>query len=222
MLRSKTPIRAILSTGWPLFLEFLVVGINVHLLGLLLGVFYGLEQAGAFRGALIIVGPMITMMGSARIAVLSDATKYRVANGDGRWIHYLLKVTTVGFALCALFGITLVWISYSYGEQILGDTWENAKSVVLPTTLMVFCTVIHITTGAVLRARELGHISLIMRLKQLPVVLIFSLIGMYISAASGAAWGLFFGTLVSIPFWINATVSVHASSDKTTEFKTGL
>ena len=220
VLRRKTPIRAILSTGWPLFLEFLVVGISVHLLGLLLGVFYGLEQAGAFRGALIIVGPMITMMGSARIAVLSDATKYRASCGDGSWVNYLLKVTSVGFAMCALFGITLVWISYSYGQHILGDTWENAKSVVLPTTLLVFCSVIHITTGAVLRARELGHISLMVRVKQLPIVLIFSLIGMFISAASGAAWGLFFGTLVSIPFWIYAAVSVGASSGGTTEFKT--
>ena len=58
------------------------------------------------------------------------------------------------------------------------------------------------------------------RVKQLPIVLIFSLIGMFISAASGAAWGLFFGTLVSIPFWIYAAVSVGASSGGTTEFKT--
>lgn len=205
-------VKVVLKIGWPLFLDFLLVGITIHLMGLLLGFFYGLEQAGAFRGATIIVGPLVTLIAGARLASLSDATRYRAASGDNQWKAYLIRVTSIGMPICVFLGLLLLWFSDNYGTKILGETWAAAQSVVLPMTLFIIATFVHLVTGAVLRARELAVLSLMTRFKQLPIVIGCSWIGMYNGEASGAAWGLFVGNLLSIPFWVHAALSNQVTS----------
>ena len=216
---SGIPFSIFKSVGWPSFQEFLLVGATVHLLGIFVGIFSGFEEAGGFRGAAIIAGPLVTVIAGLKLGFLMDAARYRAHHGDSHWQTYLLKSSVVLLAIAFCISILILWLSVLLGGYLLGETWVYAQPVIIPMMLGIVTTSIHLVCGAVLRARNLSDLSLLTRARLLPLIFVFSWFGLMLNGAIGAAWGLFIGNLISCPFWVLAATSGNDSKKRVLDIR---
>lgn len=204
----------LLRFGKPLVLEYLVLSSTVQLLGVVIAMAGGLAESAGFRGAVILGGPLGTIINGMRLGVLNDARRYRKTHGDKHWARYLIFVSSIFFIAGAIVTVFTLFISHKFGHLLLSESWQPTQDVVLPFCLAVLFTSFHLTSGAVLRARELPNRSFKTRLNLLPITIIPSWVGAFYYGAEGACWGLFVGIVLSIPGYMSAAIR-PAKSDHT-------
>lgn len=202
---------SILRLGAPLALEFLITAASVNLLVVVVAVVAGLDESAGLRGAMVLAGPITTLMGGLRLGALADATRYRSTWGDTRWGHYALRLASALLAIGGILLAAIVLLSRRYGETLLGDTWELTEPALLPFLVAALLTATHLTAASILRARELGERALFIRIITTPTAIAPALLGAVISGATGASLGFLIGVVIAAPIWLRAATQ-RASS----------
>ncbi len=190
--------------GRPLLVEVLLIAVSVHALAYLIALVTTLEESAGFRGALVLAGPLSTLVGGLRLGILSDAARYRdLADGQAR-INYLASVTA-GLAGAAAVVMMLNYALVLFaGELVLGDTWQYAKPAAFPVMLGMALTSLHLVAGTVLRVRGRGFEIVLIRTLLLPSAIVPVLVGGYLAGAKGAGWGFALGIGIAGPIWLYA------------------
>jgi O-antigen/teichoic acid export membrane protein len=153
------------------------------------GAFAGLSEAGGFRGAQLLLGPLNVVFVGVAMVALPEAVGILQASPSK--LQRACTVLSVSMAACAgVWGIGAFLIPSRLGVQFLGHSWNLAHGLVIPT--MFIQAGVGVIAGAGLGMRALANArrGLLARIIMAPVSLAGGLGGAAVFGARGAAWGL--------------------------------
>jgi hypothetical protein len=160
----------------------------------------GLAAAGSLRAAELLLGPLNTaIMGIAMMAVPEAAVLLR--RSLRRLQPFCLLLSCLGAGGALAWGMVLLLLPDSVGEQILHSAWYAASALLVPVTLAV--AGFGFSVGAWAGVRALGAASRSLRAQVIGsvVYLTGAFVGTAIGGAAGAAWGSAAGTLIGAGVW---------------------
>jgi O-antigen/teichoic acid export membrane protein len=173
--------------------------------GVVLGVgaVAGLAQAGAIRGAEILLGPVTVVQLGVSLAGLPEGVRaLRVSRGK---LARACVLWSIGLAIVALaVGLVASIVPGRLGRAVLGETWPLAQDVVLPLSIGMAGSGIIMGAGIGLRSLAAAKLSLRARLAVAPLVLGAASVGAIAAGARGAASGLAFGYVTGSFIWWHA------------------
>jgi glycosyltransferase involved in cell wall biosynthesis/O-antigen/teichoic acid export membrane protein len=180
---------------------------------LLIAVLGDVEDVGAIRGALVLLGPLNLVASSAfefvvpelvRRPRLSARERLRTSN----LLSGVLAFITLGW------GGALLAIPPGIGRQLMGDTWQTTR-LVLPAAVLWTCGIL-ISTGPAAVLRALGRARVSFRINALasPMLMAFSLIGVRLDGAEGAAAGFALAHWLVLPLWWHSVRTAVAEAAK--------
>jgi hypothetical protein len=160
----------------------------------------GLGSAGAFRGAQTLLGLMnAAFMGLNPLAAVEAA---HLAESRPYKLRFLANAWTLGCAGFALIYVgALMAVPASIGVDVLGDSWDVSRSLVVPLALSMLLA--QSVTGVLMGLRALRRVrqAALVRLSMAPPVLVLTWLGGLLWGATGAVSGLAlanaWGTIVS-------------------------
>ena len=178
---------AVLSGAYPLVL-FAVGGVA------------GLRATGALRAGQVLMNGLHILTYGLQLSAVPEAT--RTAQRSARSLRRFCVVVALALAAVSLLwaGVLLV-LPDSFGRAVLGETWTEARRVILP--LGIAATTGGIQAGALigLRAMALPSYSLVARVTSSATLLVGGLVGGVLNGAQGAAWGLATGSALGSSVW---------------------
>jgi hypothetical protein len=160
----------------------------------------GLAAAGSLRAAELLLGPLNTaIMGIAMMAVPEAAVLLR--RSLRRLQPFCLLLSCLGAGGALAWGMVLLLLPDSVGEQILHSAWYAASALLVPVTLAV--AGFGFSVGAWAGVRALGAASRSLRAQAIGsvVYLTGAFVGTAIGGAAGAAWGSAAGALIGAGVW---------------------
>jgi O-antigen/teichoic acid export membrane protein len=172
---------------------------------LVLGALAGLAQAGGYRAAQSLFGPIIVLMLGVRTAALPELMR-RSRDSQQQALRAATTITAAIAVLAALWGASLLFLPDSWGEQILGPTWLTASAIIGLVTVDKACSAIG--WGAALRLRVLlrPRVSFVVRVVATVAAVVVAVVG----AALDGAWGVALGSaLVGPPLAITWLLAVR-------------
>jgi O-antigen/teichoic acid export membrane protein len=182
-------LRTHTSQGGRLTAEYVLNMGAVNLATFVLGAIAGLVATGALRAAQTLLGPMQTFFGALSSFALPVAAR-QVAAGDRRGlVRFAWGLSVLCVAAAGLVTAVLSLLPLSWGEALMGETWEGARHVVLPAGLLLVAT--GLGMGPVMVFKGLSRADLLVRVSvvQAPLMLGLGSLGAYLAGAPGGAWG---------------------------------
>lgn len=196
------PWRKLITAGAPLAGSFLLVGASVHLASFLVAMVSTVEDAGGFRGVMLLAGPITTLTGGLRLGLLADAGRYTSRWGSrANWRQYLLRANAVVAAVGAVVALVTILLAFRLGSSLLGDSWVHAKGSVVPFIIGTWFTLFHLTCNCVLTVRSRFRSIFVTRVATTIPIVSFIAIGAGVDGARGASWGFMFAVLLTVPAW---------------------
>ncbi|WP_214443661.1 MATE family efflux transporter, partial [Mycobacterium tuberculosis] len=98
-----------------------------------LGVVDGGRILGAVRGAGTLLGPLNLIATTVRSLLLPFLSRRN--DVPGRQISAALRVAALQVAVLVPFLVALQFLPDTWGEQLLGDTWQLASQALLPLSI---------------------------------------------------------------------------------------
>ncbi len=166
-----------------------------------LSVISGTRAVGAALGAQLLVRPYGTLETAAIAAGTAEVSR---AGSDAAVIAgHVRRTTTVTAVVAALNLAVMLLLPDVLGRQLLGDTWEVARPLLLATG--VSAVMLGLITGpkaGILGQRGVGKL-LAFNLVYLPMALVACVMGAALDGARGYCWGVAVAqALVVIPCWL--------------------
>lgn len=146
-----------------------------------LGVVDGGRILGAVRGAGTLLGPLNLIATTVRSLLLPFLSRRN--DVPGRQISAALRVAALQVAVLVPFLVALQFLPDTWGEQLLGDTWQLASQALLPLSIEAIFALIGAVANSGHRVAFAGGRSLVLRLA----------VGVprpFIVLACAYAWGL--------------------------------
>lgn len=158
-----------LDLGGPFALDFGAQIGSTYVALFVITAIVGLDAVAGIRGAQTLLGPVnVLYLGSRLVAVPEGA---RLAtSGSGGVVRLSLVVALVLVAATAAVGAVLLLIPDSWGMELLGDTWANARSVMVPTIALMAATGVGIAAVNGLRSLAAARQGLAARIALIPVI----------------------------------------------------
>lgn len=181
--------------SWKIVADELLIALRTQATPLAVTLFAGFAAAGTLRSGLTLMGVLNTLvLGMTPLATLALARD--AALGRTPWSQANRWATLV-FALAVTNGLALLAIPVDVGQQLLGDNWAGARSVLV--ALIIHSCLRGYITAAPLVLRTRGHFDEALRLRTQiePVALLFPVAGAILAGAHGAAWGYVLGGFAS-------------------------
>jgi hypothetical protein len=193
-------VRRNLVLGGPFMADFLVAG-GAASVGLwLLGAISGLDAAGAIRAGQTLFGPINILYLGILVTLLPEgARRVRV---DRPGVRALMGRASLAVAAVAG-GWTLVLVALpsGAGRAVLGETWPQARSLLVPLGASMVAGGLAMGATAGLRAIGEARVALRARLLVLPAVLGLPIVGAAVADDVGFAYGLAGGMGVTAAVW---------------------
>lgn len=161
----------------------------------LLGAIAGLAEAGGYRAAQALFGPVTILLLGLRTAVLPGLMRLS-RRSTARALRVAAQVTLVASVFASLWGVGLMLLPDSLGDQLLGQTWTTAAMLIgLVTIDRAFSA---LSWGAGLRLRILRRVtfSFVVRVITTVTGLVIAVVG----ATVAGAWGVAVGMAIASPF----------------------
>jgi O-antigen/teichoic acid export membrane protein len=193
-----------------LLADTLLVTIGIHGVTLALAVWSGVEAVGAFRAGQTLLGGMNLLVAGLAPTATVTAIHRIEAGFDPRTIfwRWVAVFTVAGVA----YGGFVYYLPSSWGQAILGDSWDVASPLLLAFALQAAfrgpITGAQIMLGA---QYELNR-ALVLRVWATMAMGAFSIGGAVLGGAEGAAWGFLAGTLVGnvLALWYSGSFAFSA------------
>jgi hypothetical protein len=188
-------------SGW--FLGELGVGQGAQNVALfLLLIVSTLETIGSLRAVTLLFGPInIMQMGIGLVAVPEGVRAVRHSLHRLRALVIVMSVLIVGAA--GLLGIGLLLIPDEFGIQLLGDSWDAARPLILLQTIFVAAT--SSLTGPLTGLRALGAAKQTFMGRawaSVPTATLPALGAVALGGAEGILWGAILGEVIALAVWI--------------------
>lgn len=169
----------------------------------LLGVFGGLAALGAYRGALVLVGPLNVLFSGVVMLAVPEMVAMR-ERGPDRIPRASLLLGGVLMTIGLLWGFALSLMPDALGTAALGRTWETAQAALVPVALWVATTGIQAGPLVGLRGLAAAGRTLRSTVPIAPLVLVGGAVGGAYGGAVGASlWWAACGLLGAALAWMN-------------------
>jgi O-antigen/teichoic acid export membrane protein len=167
---------------------------------LLIGKIVNLGAVGAVNAARQILNPLLIISQATMSFAMPEVSRRMHLSVRVRWYLALALAAVQALSSLAYTGIVLL-LPDSIGHSLFRDSWQGARSVLLPMGL--FSTTAGICLGPFVVIAAMGHAKRTFRVTMLQTVLAVVLmpLGAVIGGTAGAAWGLFIGKVIEVPFW---------------------
>lgn len=174
----------------------------------------GITALGALRGAQTIFGPMNVLISGAYIAFVPEAQ--RMAKRSVTSLTKLCVVISLGLAFgSALFTAAFLVLPDAQGRMLLGSSWKEATSVLLPVGLASMAGGVFAGASTGIRALEGAKELLRARVFVVPFTLAIPLVGVWSNGLVGAAYGIAAASWWSLIWWWRAYARVARSYPST-------
>lgn len=185
------------STLAPLAGEGLLFQLGNQVSVFLLGSLAGLSQAGAYRGAQSLFGPVTVLIMGLRTAVLPELMRVSRTSRP-QALAGATKVTVAAVLLAAGWGAALVVLPDALGAEILGSTWVIAAPLLWLVAIDRACNAV--AWGSALRLRILmrPRVSFVVRV----IATVSSVVVAVVGSSLGGAWGVALGTALVSPLLV--------------------
>lgn len=198
--RAVAWVRTHADLGGRYLLDFFAIVGSVQLTIYGLAFSRGLSEAGSFRAAQLLLGPLNMLFIAALTTAVPEGVRMRErADGDLRTMCRLLAVFLPVVALPWV--VALVVTPDRIGQAVLGPTWAGASRVVLPLGLATAVTGVLFAASSGLRALANARRALRARLLMLPLTLVGGLGGALFAGAGGSAVGLLGANSIGGAIW---------------------
>lgn len=186
-----------LSAGWAL--EYLATSGPAQLLTWGIGAIAGLEELGAYRGALVLVGPATVLLAGIRIVSLpaAAATKHKI----DRLRHLIRRIELVLATGAVITTVPLLFLPEVLGYGLLGASWVGAKSVLPLVVLDRIAAAASVASVIGLRVARAHRQLFVLRVITAVGGLGLGTAGAVWRGAAGAAAGYGFVTVLTLPLW---------------------
>ena len=194
---SRATTRLGRALGW----DFLLFAGSSQLAIGLLGPIAGLEALAAVRGAGTLLGPLNVILTGARTTLLPAFGKLK-SHAPGRLTPNAIRVSLGLALLTAAAGTVLYLLPSSLGERLIGASWDGARKVIPPMTLMVAARAGTEGAWLGLRVIEAGRVLVTARIVAVPFTIGLTVAGAHLGSAAGGMVGLALANCVSlVMFW---------------------
>jgi len=175
---------------WPLSWRFLIsyTAMQGSALGMSaeVGAIAGARALGGVQGALLLARPFTTFQVAAATHGIAEVAR---VTDDRRQVWRHLRLTSVAAAsVAALNAVVMVLLPDGVGRALLGDSWDPAQALLLPTG--VYIVFIGLLTGpiaALLGLRAVGKATVIQVVSGV-IAMAAAAVGAVINGAEGALW----------------------------------
>jgi hypothetical protein len=173
----------------------------------------GLAEAGALRGAQLLLGPVNVFTMGVGVAAVPAGVRLLEQSRDR--LKRAAILLSVGLAVITLaWGLVIYLLPDRWGVSLLHDNWRGAHAVVLPLTFA--WTGLSANTGATLGLRALAAAkrSLRARIIITPLTIVAVSVGAALNGAVGSASGLTVTTCLGAALWwfhFQRALAEHAS-----------
>ena len=186
-------------TGY-LTAEFLL-GQGVGVVGILMiGVLGSQVGVGAVRAGQVLIGPL-TILGAAAFMFAVPEVARRPSMSRRSREKFGLGVAAAMGGMAAAYGVVLLLIPDSLGEQLFGDTWAGAQSVVLAMCVLAISAAIATGPVAILYGMGLSRVTFFVNIIRAPILIVSMTTGIIVWGAVGAAWALAITETILLPIW---------------------
>jgi O-antigen/teichoic acid export membrane protein len=180
------------------FTEFAVSIGAANLTFFAIGALAGLAALGQVRAGQIALGPLNVLFAGVGLVTVPESV--RLLHESPRRMLIGSRVISSILTLAVLAWLVIVLLlPAGLGETVLGANWQNARSIVVPLSILSVGYAFAFGAMAGLRALAAAKRSLRVRFVDATSILVFPLGGAVLGGASGAAWGLAVAGLVKIP-----------------------
>lgn len=167
---------------------------------LMVGVWGTAAGVGALRAAQVLLGPM-NILGAAAFMFAVPEVARRVGMSPAAKGQFALTVSAALGGVAVIYSTALLLLPNGVGEQLLGDTWTGARSVLVPTCLLTVAAAAAAGPVATLYGMGRARTTLAVNLIRAPMLVIGLMVAIPIWDASGAAWVLALVEVVLLPVW---------------------
>ncbi len=181
---------------------------------LLVGAFGGLADAGALRGAQVLIGPVSLLAASmmafgvpeiARRPWLASRQRLMIAAGAGG------VLALAGLA----WGVVALLLPDRVGVALLGDSWDGVRVVLLASVVGQVGNLL--SCGPAVVVYGMGKAASVFRVHATISVLlvVLGIGGLQVGGAEGAAWGFALAYWLVVPYWfwtVHRVSRDHAAS----------
>jgi len=164
------------------------------------GAIGGLAAAGALRAGQVLLGPLRTVFQASWFVALSEFVRLLQRRPQALlrvsiWVSMIMGLAGLAYgAIFVVFGPVL-------GPILLGDSWVNAKPLIVPLTINAATSGFWLGPNVGLRALQEPSRSLRARLVIGVLTLVGGIVGVIVSGAEGGAWGLAVAGVVGVGIW---------------------
>jgi O-antigen/teichoic acid export membrane protein len=160
----------------------------------------GRADAGAFRGAQTLLGPMNMLALGGMAFVVPEFVRTKGLSTRGR-IRAALAFSSILAAIDLAWGLLLNFIPTRLGTLALGDTWFRAHELIIPLTIglaaLAFALGPLTALQSIGRVREAFGVSMLLA----PLLLVGTVAGLHFGGVRGAAWGMATAQWLVVPVW---------------------
>lgn len=149
----------------------------------------GVVALGALRGAQTAFGPVNVLSSGSYSVVVPEAR--RIARTSVRKVTLLCVGVALALSIVSIATFSVLWmLSEDQGRLILGDSWIDARQVLLPVAVASTAGSVFSGASAGLRALEAARELLRTRLFTTPVAVVVPTFCAWRWGLQGAAWGI--------------------------------
>lgn len=170
--------------GRRFLIEFLAMRGTSQSLGLALGGLTGSATAGAYRGASTLSGPLAVLLGT--VSSFGAPMLRNVEIRRRTW--WLARLALVLALIAGSWTLVLALIPNFLGRLILGETWDGARSMLIPIALQTVVLGVSIPFFMGLRVHW-PRVTLWVQLIGSVLTVIMFFAGLTVGGPVGAAWG---------------------------------
>lgn len=186
--------------SWPYSGEFiLLIGLG-YALTFGIAARNGLADAGGFRGAQVLMGPLNILFFGAGMQVVPIMVR-RATRSLNAVTHLALVSSTALTVISTAWGLAVVMMPQGIGMRLMGDSWAGTSHLL--AIFAVGAVSRSVYAGPRLGIKSLGAASQILRTRLIiaPIVVVLGVGGAATNGAVGAAAGLTTASTLSIPIW---------------------
>lgn len=170
---------------------------------LLVGGLGTLSDAGALRGAAVVLGPVSLLAMSAMSFCVPELARRRHMPARVR-LAVASAIGALMFTAGLSWGAIALLLPGSVGVFLLGDTWSGVEAVLLPTVIGQMAN--FLALGAVCMVLAMGATKTVFRINATLAVLlvVLGVGGVLIGGALGAAYGFLIAYWLVMPMWFRS------------------
>jgi O-antigen/teichoic acid export membrane protein len=170
---------------------------------MLIGGVGSLSAVASLRGAQVALGPVAALSVSAMAFAVPELARRSWLTAAQRLRIALVSGTALA-VLGVLWGVVVLLLPASIGEEFLGDSWSGVRTVLLASLVGQVASLFTSGASYVVYSRGATAAAFVVNATVAVLLVVLGLTGLVLGGAVGAAWGFTVAFVAVVPLWFRA------------------